>query len=238
MVYVAPFVLLTFGTLGCLGNFLIFTSKRLRKNSCAHYFLCAAVFELLTLCFGLISRIADQYGSLLQRQNRMYCKFRSYLTFVFPTTVTFLLLMATFDRCMSTSTSTRLRRWSQLKVARIVTVVVFLMSMLACSHIFVFVDHYPACSAQPGLYALFYIIFLIVYGGLGPDSLILLFGLWTMRNVAQSRARVAQVSGVTQQQQQQTARKTNSQFVVVSYWWFVPIIETIVLVYFRWSFRK
>ena len=51
MVYVVPFILLTFGTLGCLGNFLIFTSKRLRNNSCAFYFLCTAVFELLTLCF-------------------------------------------------------------------------------------------------------------------------------------------------------------------------------------------
>ena len=145
----------------------------------------------------------------------MYCKLRNYLTFVFPTTVTYLLLMATVDRCMSASSSTWLRSWSQLKVARIVVVLVLLMGMLACSHIFIFVDHYPSCSAQPGLYAVFYIAFLMVYGGLLPDLLLLVFGIGTMRNVSLSRARIAQGSGFTQQPQQ-IIRKTNSQFVVVS----------------------
>jgi hypothetical protein len=110
IIYVAPFILLIVGTLGCMGNLITFTSRQLSNNSCAFYFLSTATFELLTLTFGLISRIADQYGSVLQRQSRAYCKIRYYFALTFPTIATYLLLMAAIDRCMSTSIVVRYRK--------------------------------------------------------------------------------------------------------------------------------
>ena len=56
-------IIITVGTIGCLCNFITFTSIKLRKTSCSLYFLGAAVFDLLTLDFGTLTRfLADYYG--------------------------------------------------------------------------------------------------------------------------------------------------------------------------------
>ena len=93
---VFPFALLFIGTFGSCGNFITFTSKRLRNNSCTFYFLWTAIFELLTICFGLISRIAHQFGSKLQNESKIYCKIRYYFALTFPSVATYLLLMAAY----------------------------------------------------------------------------------------------------------------------------------------------
>jgi hypothetical protein len=209
-----PFILLFVGTFGSIGNFLTFTSKQLRNNSCAFYFLCTAMFELLTICFGLISRIADQFGSLLQSQSRAYCKIRYYLAVTFPTVATYLLLMAAIDRCMSTSARSQYRTFSQLKMAHRLVPLVIILCMIACSHTLIFVDHQPACLPQPGTYSLFYSIYLISFSSVLPNGLLLSFGLWTIRNVKKIRHSIVPTILVSHRQRRK--QKTDTQFVVVS----------------------
>ncbi|CAF4151083.1 unnamed protein product, partial [Adineta steineri] len=185
-----PFILLLIGTSNSMGNLITFTSKQLRSNSCGFYILCMTIFELLTISFGLISRIADQYGSTLVNQSRMYCKIRSYFVLCFPTTATYLLLMAAIDRYISTFVSVRCRAFIQLKVAHRMAPLVIILCMVICSHTLIFVDHQPTCGPQLGSYGLFYSVFLIVIGGVLPNFLLVLFGFWTIRNVKASRRRV------------------------------------------------
>jgi hypothetical protein len=214
IIYIAPFILLIVGTSGCLGNLITFTSRQLNKNSCAFYFLSTTIFELLTLSFGLISRIADQYGSVLQKQSRIYCKIRYYFALTFPTIATYLLLMAAIDRCMSTSIAVKYRRFSRLKIAHRMVPLVIIMCMIGCSHTLIFVDHQPLCLPQLGLYSLFYSIFLIGFCSLLPNGLLLFFGIKTIRNVKKVRYHTRQM--VMMSQYQQRLQTTNTQFIIVS----------------------
>lgn len=214
IIYVAPFILLIVGTLGCMGNLITFTSRQLNNNSCAFYFLSTATFELLTLTFGLISRIADQYGSVLQRQSRAYCKIRYYFALTFPTIATYLLLMAAIDRCMSTSVVVRYRKFSRLKIAHRLVSLVIIICMIACSHTLIFVDHQPLCLPRSGRYALFYSIFLIGFCSLLPNGLLLFFGIKTIRNVKKVRHQMRQT--IMMFQYQQRLQRTNTQFATVS----------------------
>jgi hypothetical protein len=54
----SPMIIIVAGTVGCLCNFLTFTSIKIRRNSCSFYFLMAAVFDLLTLDFGALTRLS------------------------------------------------------------------------------------------------------------------------------------------------------------------------------------
>lgn len=235
IIYICPIVLLFVGTFGCLGNLITFTSKKLNKNSCVSYLLSTSFFELLTITFGLISRIADQYGSPLQKQSRIYCKIRYYFALTFPTIVTFLLLMAAIDRCMSTSKSFKYRSICQMKVAYRLIPIVIVFCMIACSHTLIFVDNQPSCFVQPGIYSLFYSIFLTVFCNLLPNSLLLIVSLWTIRNKRQAQNRIVQITALTRQQ------RANTQFIRVKFFLLIHILFHLyiyIYIYCRLLFHK
>ena len=134
--YYSPIVLLIFGITGCLCNFITFTAPQLRKTSCAFYFLMAAIFELLSITFGLISRFAaDHLGSTLINTDRAYCKLRAYLVSALPLVATYLILLSSIDRFMSSSVSARLRSFSQMKVAYRASGIAIAIGFISCVHI-------------------------------------------------------------------------------------------------------
>ncbi len=212
MTTISLFLLISFGLFGCVCNIIIFTSKKLKKNSCAFYFLCTALFESFILCFGGISRLAtEHFGSNFINENRIFCKIRSYLITTLGTVATYLLLMAAIDRCMTTSIYVRYRAFSQKKIAYRIVLITIIITMIINIHVLIFFDLQPTCIPQPGIYAVFYSIYLIVWTGIFPDGLILLFTLWTFQNVKKLRLRnAANAIGNTLKQ------KTETQLVIVS----------------------
>lgn len=70
---ISLFIFISLGVFGCLSNIIIFTSKQLKKNSCAFYFLCSSLSELFILLFGGISRLAtEHFGSTFVNQNQIF----------------------------------------------------------------------------------------------------------------------------------------------------------------------
>ena len=200
-----PIMLLIFGTCGCLCNFITFTSKDLKNSSCAFYFLCIAIIEFSTFYFGLISRLAnDHFGSTLFATNLIYCKIRSYLIVTLPLLVTYMILLTSIDRYMSTRDEARYRAFSQIKMAHYVAPLTILLTMTLSIHMLIFYDFYPSCTAQPGLYALIYSIYLVIFTGILPNGLTLFFGFLTFRNTIRAKRRIIPV---TTQQQRQIQRR-------------------------------
>jgi hypothetical protein len=186
-----PYILLVFGNIGCICNFITFTAKRLRQNSCGWYFLMSAVSDFLYINFGLFTKIAaEQYGSTLQDTNLAWCRIRVYLTWVLPCFATSYLVLASIDRWLSTSTNTRLRSFSQIKIAHGMTCVPIILHSLTTSHQFVYYDLRPYCSPLSGAYLYFLSLYSIVWTSLIPESGMLVFGLMTYYNVRKSRRRL------------------------------------------------
>ncbi|CAF1252113.1 unnamed protein product [Adineta steineri] len=210
---ISLFILIPVGSFGCLFNIIIFTSKQLKKNSCAFYFLCTSLFELCILCFGGISRLAtEHFGSTLISQNRMYCKIRSYLMTAIGTIAVYFVLLAAIDRCMATSIHVRYRAFSQIKIAHRIVIGTIIIGIVISIHSFIFFEPQLGCIPQPGVYALFYSVYLIVCTSILPDSLILIFSLWTFQNI--KRARLRNVANQTiNALHQQRMQKTESQLV-------------------------
>src|SRR5262249_50735718 len=160
------------------------TSKQLRSNSCGWYFLMSARFDFLYINFGLATKIAsEQFGSTLQNTNLIWCRLRVFLTWVLPCLATGYLVLASIDRCLSTSTNARLRSFSQIKVAYRMTPIPIILYTLTTSHQFFYYDLRPTCSPLPRTYAYFLSIYSIVWTSLIPQGAMLLFGLITYYNV-------------------------------------------------------
>jgi hypothetical protein len=213
--YYTPYVLLVIGNFGCICNFITFTAKQLRQNSCGWYFLMSALFDFLYINFGLFTKLAsEQYGSTLQNTNLAWCRIRTNFTWVLPCFATGYLVLASIDRCLSTSTNTRLRSFSQLKVAYRMTCVPIILNSLTTSHQFVYYNLRPSCSPLAGTYAYFLSMYSIVWTSLIPQLSMLIFGLITYHNIRKSRQRL--VHPKEQQSNQQQRNRTDSHMIRIT----------------------
>ncbi|UJR10837.1 hypothetical protein I4U23_015024 [Adineta vaga] len=149
-----PYIILVLGNIGCICNFTTFTVKQLRHNSCGWYFLMSAIFDFIYINLGLFSKLAsEQFRSTLEDSNFVWCRLRAYLTWVLPMISTGYLVLASLDRCLSTSQSTRLRSFSQIKIAHRMTYLPIIVNSLASFHQLIFYDLRPKCYALAGVYS-------------------------------------------------------------------------------------
>jgi len=220
MTYYAPIILLAIGITGCLCNFITFTAPQLRKSSCGFYFLMASVFELFSITFGLISRFAaDHLGSTLINTDPAYCKLRAYLVSAMPLVATYLVLLSSIDRCMSSSVSATLRKFSQIKMAYRATIVAILLGFISCIHILVGYDLRPRCGALSGPFAMYDSMFVVFWLGIIPHVLMLIFGFLTIMNIRQVKRRVAinpQTNTASATKKERREQKTDTQLIIVS----------------------
>ena len=185
-------VILIFGFLGCFGNFLTFTSSRLRKNSCAFYFLSVTFFEFISLSFGLTTRFAaDQFGFDWHHRSSLFCKVRAYLVSSIPLICTYLLLLSSIDRYMSSSMIVARRTFSEIHLAHRLAFFVIILGFISCSHILITYDLRPKCSTLTGPYAIFDGMFVVFWLGVIPHGLMISFAWMTLNNLRKRRLRIA-----------------------------------------------
>lgn len=180
------------GVIGCLCNFLTFTARELRKNSCSFYFLCGSIFELFSLSFGLTTRFAaDHLHSHFQNENRFFCKFRAYFVTSIPLIGTYFIVLSAVDRFLSSSTNVRCRSFCSLKIARRTSICSMFLGLTSSLHILLMYDLRPRCSTLPGIYAIFDGLFVVFWLGAIPHGLMLVFAALTIRNIRQLKRRTS-----------------------------------------------
>ncbi|CAF4968542.1 unnamed protein product [Rotaria sp. Silwood1] len=154
------YVLLIFGNIGFICNFITFTSKQLRQNSCGWYLLMSTLFDCSCINFGLFTKLASEhYGSKLQHTNLVWCKIRIFLTWILQCFSTGYLILASIDRCLSTPKSQRIRSFSQIKIAHQMTCIPIILYSLTSSHLLVYFNLRKRCSPTAGTYAFFLSIY-------------------------------------------------------------------------------
>jgi hypothetical protein len=207
-----PIIIITMGNIGCLCNFITFTSIKLRKTSCSLYFFAAAIFDLLTLDFGTLTRLlADHFGYILFNQSRAYCKIRQYLVTVLPATATCFIVLATMDRYMSTSAKLTYRSFATMKRAKWIVSLSLTICSLSYLHYMIFSELTTTCGLQSGAYSLFTVVYSIVWTSIIPHFLMLCFGFGTQWHIRTLHRRVLPLNV-----QQRRIRRTETQFVSVS----------------------
>jgi len=175
--------LLIFGTIGLTLNTLIFTRKTFRQNSCVHYFLASTVANYFVVFFILPSRIfSDGYNIDPGRYNLFYCKIRFYTYFTAKSLSSWFIVLACFDRKMSSSQNVHRRAFARPAISHWMIFMTTLIGLLFYAYVLVFyeIGSDRQCDVRPGVYRLFNdSVYLLGYS-LAPPLLMLLFGIWTI----------------------------------------------------------
>ncbi|CAF3852041.1 unnamed protein product [Rotaria sp. Silwood1] len=210
--FYCPIIIIIIGTIGCLCNFITFTSRQLRKSSCSLYFLGAAIFDLITLDFGTVTRfLYDHFKYDVLMQSQVFCKLRMYIANVAPAIATCFIVLAALDRFMSTSSKLIYRSFATMKRAKWIATFSLVLCFLSYLHYMIFAQLRPTCSLQRGAYSVFTIVYSIVWTSFIPHFLMLSFGFGTQYHIRSTRQRVLPFNS-----HQRRLQRTETQFITMT----------------------
>ncbi|CAF3430074.1 unnamed protein product [Rotaria sp. Silwood2] len=210
--FYCPIIIITFGTIGCFCSFITFTSRKLRKTSCSLYFIGEALFDLVTLDFGTVTRfLYDNYGYDVQIQSEFFCKLRMYIANASPAIATCFIVLAAMDRFMSTSSKPVYRSFATIKRAKCIAAFSLSICLLSYLHYMIFADLKPMCILQKGAYSVFTIVFSIIWTSFIPHFLMLCFGFGTQYHLRMTRRRVLPINS-----QQRRLQRIETQLITMT----------------------
>ena len=190
-IYGGVFLFVT-GVAGNLINILVFSSVRTYRTApCTFYFLIASIFNIAYLANNLISRIVSTgYGIDLTRTSTSWCKLRVFI----GNSVTLISLscacLAFIDQYFATSRSASLRRFSNIKWAYPIVIIVSIFWCLHGIPILLFYNISSVtgiCVVTNSIYAIYVPIYGTVVLCFIPIAIMAVFAYLTYRNIGLTR---------------------------------------------------
>jgi hypothetical protein len=183
------------GILGGLLTIVVFLSLRtFRESSCAFYLMVMSIFNIINLFVGLLSRILiTGFYINWTLSSPFYCAFRWFCLY-FGVLIAFTMIcFATIDQYLATCSRLSLQQWSNVKVARrlSVTMIIFWV-LLGIPYMIYFnlvespTTHEIVCTSTNTVYLHYHIYgYIITLAGVLPVTITILFGSLAYRNVRQ-----------------------------------------------------
>ncbi|UJR19566.1 hypothetical protein I4U23_022696 [Adineta vaga] len=185
-----PFLIIN-ATISCLLNLFVFTTNTLRKNPCAICFIAVSIANVLFVYFSFIPLVMQVgYDIDPSSTNIVYCRFRFYTSYVFGCLGPFYMILASIDRSIVTSRDAGIRKRSTSCLAITCIIVLALFWMIFHIHAFIFTEiiqfgpNMFLCYFQPGNYTVFMTYYSLLFNAIIPPLLMIMFGLWTIKNVS------------------------------------------------------
>lgn len=182
-----PLITIITGTIGNILNCLIFTRRSLRRNSCSMYFLASSIANFFGIGFGCVTRLLSSFNiNPPLSQMALYCKTKTFLTYIGLAASTWFIVGACADRYASSASTVRIRSFSQVKVARRVVVLISILVILVYFQMnFCFDGSVQAANCYPSspICNTFNDFNLLVTYSLFPPILMFILGYMTIRNV-------------------------------------------------------
>ena len=192
--------LMVIGAASCTLNLLVFTKKNLRKNPCSIYLVAFNISSLLLIFTSILfSTLSIGYDIDPSSYNLIFCRFRFYTMFLFDVLGPSYLILASIDRVLLTSPNALTRQRSTRRLAFICIIIVTSFWILFHTHAFIFTNLLPirpgisVCYFLPGMHTTLIGYYSLVIKGILVPLLMLIFGLWAVKNV-RTVAHVTRVS--------------------------------------------
>ncbi|CAF4056347.1 unnamed protein product [Rotaria sp. Silwood1] len=127
--YFGIFILL-FGMVGNVLNTCVLSQGALRLNPCAWLFLVSSIANGIGILAGVTTRPLSTWSADLTNTNQFLCKFRAFLLFNGITIGSWLIMLATIDRWLSSNVNAIQRQRSTLKNAQLSAMLIIIVSTI------------------------------------------------------------------------------------------------------------
>lgn len=195
-------IIFIFGVIGNTLNCCILSQRVLRTNPCALLFLTSSFVDLISIIFGLTTRILAGWNLDPTATNNFACKLRVFIVFSTRTMAIWLIAFATVDRWLLSSTNFHRRQKSKLEniergiFLTITLSILFYIHMLDCYEANL-IDTPLKCYGKNRqcrlLTDLTYTLITIVL----PSMVMIIFGLLIVSNIRHLRRRIQTVTIVS-----------------------------------------
>ncbi len=204
IIYISPILVVLILVTNTL-NISVLSRRSLRTSSCTHYFLASAIGSLVYMIFTPVHMFLSTRFGISLDSVPFGCRMLSF--FVFSPLLFFIamLVCASIDRFCSSSSSVRIRNFSNVRVAQrviIIATIVITIYMSPFPVIYYWDYNTNQCSQySTTLTAVYLSTRVILYYIIGPLAMIT-FGILTINNIRNRRHRVAPM--VSQNQHRRT----------------------------------
>ncbi|CAF1053507.1 unnamed protein product [Rotaria sp. Silwood1] len=184
-----------FGVAGNTLNTGVLSRRTLRSNPCAWLFLASSIANNIAILAGITSRPLSTWSADLTNTNQFLCKFRAFLLFNGITIGSWLIMLATVDRWLSSNINASQRQKSTLKNAQLGTIlVVIVSSIIEAQQLYCFeanLTNTPLkCYTRSVWCGIVSDLFFALVSILAPLILMIIFGLMTIANIHKSNFRL------------------------------------------------
>ncbi|CAF1365441.1 unnamed protein product [Adineta ricciae] len=224
-------VMIILSSVGNVLNVLIFSQSKLRSNPCTVYLLAASYTNLIWTVAAVCSRFLSTYNLDFSAQISGLCKIRHFIFFSFSSISVWMMTLATFDRFLISSTSTKYRQFSSFRnTYRLIGITTIILSLnyanlFYCANIKGTPPSSSCTSITSTACGFYNELSRIMTSAIIPGIVILVFGLGTIRHLKQIRTTVTTTTAQTQSQQRM--RKTDQELIRM-------LIGQIILIFISW----
>ena len=183
-------ILMILGTVSCMLSLGVFTKRNLRKSPCSVYFVAYNTVSLLAIYTVILPQtLSIGYNIDATLYNLTLCRFHLYALLLSDILGPSYIILASVDRVLVTSRNALTRQRSTLRLAYVCVTCLTLFCLLAESHTLVLGFIQPIapgvnfCYFQFGNYYKFISYYTAIVKGILVPLLMLIFGLWTIKNV-------------------------------------------------------
>jgi uncharacterized membrane protein (DUF485 family) len=195
-------LIFVFGIVGNILNILILSQRPLRSNTCVLIFIASSIAGIITILSGLTARILSNWEAGISDTVRWVCKLRIFVSLTFRLVTFWMMMLATIDRWIVSSTNPRFRQLSSIKnVLRSILAIIFFSIIINCQVIYCYETNLSNAplrcytkNAQCRLLndLIFGLVTIIV-----PLILIVIFGSMTILKIRSSPSRILPVTTVS-----------------------------------------
>ncbi|CAF3682159.1 unnamed protein product [Rotaria sp. Silwood1] len=187
-------IILVLGVIGNLLNCLVFVQRPLRSKPCAICFLAASILNLIIIFSGILPRALQSFFMIPDQTETVsvLCKLRLVILFTIRTISSWLIALATVDRYLISSPNVNRRQMSNLKNIYLSILIISIISLLVWVEAGYCFDANligtpQKCYAKSDVCRIFNDLAQSLITHIIPSTVMLIIGLFTIRNVRQVR---------------------------------------------------